>query len=164
VCNVSCNVENELLLFDRYFCFFICKSMSNFLFLFPFSFFLFPSCRFSSYFAFYPCNVIRLVGLIEVRACWLLARCSCTCIYDMFTCTFIFFHYWIHLSSICHSSLLMVMCSLAQLFDCINGASTFVELWTCMSWHLCFEEKERSPKSCLSEPVRRRWLGTALVL
>jgi len=129
-----------------------------------FSFFLFPSCRFSSYFAFYPCNVIRLVGLIEVRACWLLARCSCTCIYDMFTCTFIFFHYWIHLSSICHSSLLMVMCSLAQLFDCINGASTFVELWTCMSWHLCFEEKERPPKSCLSEPVRRRWLGTALVL
>lgn len=123
-----------------------------------FSFFLFPSCRFSSYFAFYPCNVIRLVGLIEVRACWLLARCSCTCIYDMFTCTFIFFHYWIHLSSICHSSLLMVMCSLAQLFDCINGAST--------PWSFglaCFEIEEKPAESCLSELICCWWLGNYLL-
>lgn len=32
---------------------------------------------------------------------------------------------------------------LVQLFDRINGASGIVELWACMSWCLCFEDKER---------------------
>ncbi|CAI0427277.1 unnamed protein product [Linum tenue] len=39
-----------------------------------------------------------------------------------------------------------------------------MELWTCMSRHLCVEEKERPSESCPCEPICRRGLGNSYVV
>lgn len=64
--------------------------------------------------------------------------------------------------SLLFSQYLYTSCLHCQLFDCINGTPSALELWACMSWHLCCEQKERSSKCNPCQPVCCGWLGNYL--
>lgn len=54
---------------------------------------------------------------------------------------------YVIIESTCYTKLLLTPIISVQLSYCINGASSIMELWTCVSRYLCFAGKKRPPKS-----------------